>query len=50
MVLEVPLEAVSSSGWLASEGIKERWAERNGVPTRVATLASTNTVMGCRFR
>ena len=40
-VLPVPFDAVSSSGVLASAGISARWAQRNGVPSRPARVAST---------
>ncbi len=39
MVLDVPLAAVSSSGRLARLGMIARWATRNGVPRREATVA-----------
>ena len=41
MVLPVPLEAVSSSGVEASAGINARCAQRNGVPSSPAKVAST---------
>ena len=41
MVLDVPFDAVSSWGLLASVGINARWAHRNGVPSSDDRVAST---------
>ncbi len=49
-VLEVPLDAVSSSGRFASDGISARWAGRNAVLAMEVSVASTNTKAGCRSR
>ena len=49
-VLEVPLDAVSSSGRLASAGISARWAGRNAPPISEVSVARTKTVAGGRSR